>query len=97
MEVVEVAGERAKTDFLDAGAAEGCWRSNRRLAGVWHSMSDLEDPALFLKTDEYLRTLQEWTGRKLMSSARPGQEANDIGRQIGVRKGAGQRQACACL
>ena len=97
MEVVEVAGERAKTDFLDAGAAEVCWRPNQRLTGVWHSMSDLEDPALFLKTDEYLRTLQEWTCRGLGSSASPGQEASDIGRHIGVRKGAGRRQAQACL
>jgi hypothetical protein len=92
MEVVEVAGERAKTDFLDPGAAEVCWRSNRRLAGVWHSMSDLEDPVLFLKTDEYLQTLQEWTCRGLRSSAWPGQEASDIGRHIGGRGPVGGRR-----
>ncbi len=49
-------------------------------------MSDLEDPALFLKTDEYLRTLQEWTCRG-WGPLLAGQEASDIGRHIGVRKG----------
>ena len=60
MQVVEVSGERVKTAFLDAAAAESCWRSNRRLAGVWHPVSELEDPALFLRTEEYLQTLREW-------------------------------------
>ena len=62
MEVVKVKGNKARTVYLDAKTPPRTARN-----GSWHAFADLLNPALFLRTDEFVQTLREqsrWKARQ---------------------------------
>ena len=58
-EILEIKGAKARTVHLDprlrakAAGGKGDYR------GEWHLLTQLNDPALFLQTEEYADTLRE--------------------------------------
>ncbi len=73
MEVLEIKGNLARTAYLDPhaeGQAKGTGKATGQ-PGSWHRLELLLDPALFLRTEEYLQTLCERLERKSRSSNRP--------------------------
>jgi hypothetical protein len=66
MEVLEVRRDRARTAYLETGLQSRDLVQKRKPARpeAWHPLQELCDPALFLKTDEFVRTLQERSRRK---------------------------------
>jgi len=61
MEVLQVQGDRARIIYLDgreryrASFAQG----ETGVLGVWYPLDKLQDPALFLRTEEFQQTLRE--------------------------------------
>jgi hypothetical protein len=53
LEIVEIRGPRAHTVYLEGSPANGITHD----PGSWRPLSKLLDPASFLKTEEFLRTL----------------------------------------
>lgn len=62
MEILEVKGDRAKTAYLDPGV--DCERPANKEPHSWHPLECLHDPMLFLKTEEFSRTLRERDKRR---------------------------------
>lgn len=58
MEIVEIRGNRALTAYLEGSPADDIAPE----PGAWRPLSNLLDPALFLKTEEFLLTLQSRGG-----------------------------------
>jgi len=73
-EVLEVKGTKARTAYLDAGMRAKAARGQANYQGEWHSFAELHDPALFLRTDEYLETLRS---RGCLSDLPPAGEMAD--------------------
>lgn len=65
MEVVEIQGHRAKTAYLSLLATKPPAAIQEHGQDNWHPVEELRDPARYLKTEEFLRTLQERSRRKL--------------------------------
>ena len=58
-EILEIKGARARTAYLDRGLRARAAKGQTDYQGEWHSIRELNDPALFLRTEEYLETLRE--------------------------------------
>jgi len=58
-EILEVKGTKARTVYLDPRLRAKAAQGQSDYCGEWHSFEDLHDPALFLRTEEYMETLRQ--------------------------------------
>lgn len=66
MEVLDIQEHRAKAVYLEPRSVTKAQAAGEeRGEDDWHSVGELRDPAMYLKTEEFLRTLQERSRRKL--------------------------------
>ncbi|HYG34126.1 MAG TPA: hypothetical protein VEC99_05050 [Clostridia bacterium] len=61
MEIIEIQGDKAMVAYLDSQAAAEQGLANRRSdrSEFWCRANELQDPALFLKTEEFHQTVRE--------------------------------------